>query len=314
MGDGQDVDRDRRPGRVASDGVSAATVTVTLLDLGGDPVSGKAVGLNADGSAVVAHDEVKTNANGVATFRVTDTHGEIVTFTAVDKPDKVTLAQQASATFADLPSATLSALTVDKTSIASTGKVYAVVTAHLVDAAGHSLTSALVSLQASSGHPQIEQGHDNHGHLDNEFAVSDTNEETVTFTATDARDGITLTQTVTITSSRPAAANHSSVSVSPQSVAADGTTAATVTVTFETSSGSPAAGKEVELDVQGQQVRVAGGHDATTDANGVATFTLSSPRAQTVTISAKDLSDSQNAAPGKQAVEVGTPATTLTFT
>src|SRR5665213_3234992 len=71
------------PTTVSADGVTASTITVTLQDSSGDPIAGETVTLGAgSGSSVITPASGTTNANGVITFTVTDTHVESVTYTA----------------------------------------------------------------------------------------------------------------------------------------------------------------------------------------------------------------------------------------
>ena len=79
-----------------------ATVTVTLRDALGNAISGKTVTLSqANGRrSVITTVNGTTGAAGQATFTVSDTKAESVTYTAQDASDGVTITQQASVTFA----------------------------------------------------------------------------------------------------------------------------------------------------------------------------------------------------------------------
>lgn len=97
------------PPSVVADGTTTSTITVTLLDSGGNPVSGKTVTLAADGgSSVISAASGLSDASGVVTFTVSDTVVEIVTYTATDTTDSVTVTQTAAVTFTTVPSADLS--------------------------------------------------------------------------------------------------------------------------------------------------------------------------------------------------------------
>ena len=67
---------------VPADGVTTSTITVTLQDSSGDAIAGETVTLAGTGSSVIVGSPATTNSNGVATFTVTDTHVENVTYTA----------------------------------------------------------------------------------------------------------------------------------------------------------------------------------------------------------------------------------------
>jgi hypothetical protein len=90
---------------------SCSTITVTLNDSTGNPVSGKTVTLVAtactptactpvDGSSVIATVSGTTNSLGQATFTVTDTVAQVVTYTATDTSDTTTVTQTVKVTFA----------------------------------------------------------------------------------------------------------------------------------------------------------------------------------------------------------------------
>ena len=68
---------------VLADGTTPVTVTVTVKDSNNNPVSGQAVSLAAGGgSSVIGNPNATSNGSGVATFTVTDTKAEQVTYTA----------------------------------------------------------------------------------------------------------------------------------------------------------------------------------------------------------------------------------------
>ncbi len=317
------------PMHVAAYGAGSSTVKVTLEDLGGSGVSGKRVVLHTTGSATISPLSATTSSSGVATFHVTDDVAESVTLTAVDSFDRITLASPAYVTFVALPSATLSTLVSDHTNVASNGKAVATVTATLLDARGNAVPKTLVELVPLSGHSTVKRVVENAtttaadqfgggtttittGTDTNSFTVTDTTAETVTYEAIDHTDGITLAQTVTVTFSPPADPAHSFISVSSPTIPADRTTPATVTVTFETSSGAPAVGKEVELVLSGTgSLKVDGGVDGITDANGTVTYTVTGFLAGTKTLVAVDHSDAR--LQGHVTVAVETPPAQLTI-
>jgi len=88
------------PASVPADGTNSATVTVTLRSLCGTPVSNKTITLGQGaGSSIIAPASAVTNASGVATFTVTNTTPQAVTYTATDVTDSVVLTQTATVTF-----------------------------------------------------------------------------------------------------------------------------------------------------------------------------------------------------------------------
>jgi hypothetical protein len=77
------------PTSVPADGVSAATITVTLKDASGKPTPGKSVSIE-DGAAhavITGPASGVTDANGQIQFSATDQVNETVTFTAIDVTD-----------------------------------------------------------------------------------------------------------------------------------------------------------------------------------------------------------------------------------
>jgi len=92
------------PTSILADGTTTSTVTVTLKDGAGNPVSGKAVTLTAgSGSSTISAASGPSNASGVVTFTVKDSVAEAVTYTAKDTTDNITLAQTATVTFTLVP-------------------------------------------------------------------------------------------------------------------------------------------------------------------------------------------------------------------
>jgi hypothetical protein len=90
------------PTSVPADNTTTSTVTVTLLDGVGNPVTGIVVSLAASsGSSTITVVSATTDVNGVATFTVKDSVVEVVTYTATDTTDtpNVVVTQQATVTF-----------------------------------------------------------------------------------------------------------------------------------------------------------------------------------------------------------------------
>jgi MSHA biogenesis protein MshQ len=89
------------PTTVSADGVSTATITVTLKDSAGTPVPGKTVTLAAgSGSSVITTVSGTSDASGVATFTVKDSTAEgPIIYTATDTTDSLVITQTAQVTF-----------------------------------------------------------------------------------------------------------------------------------------------------------------------------------------------------------------------
>jgi hypothetical protein len=84
-----------------ADGTTAVTVTVTLLDPFGTPVTGKTVTLaqGSGRSSIGPAAGVVTDGSGQAQFQVSDTTAETVTYTAADTTDRVNLTASATVGF-----------------------------------------------------------------------------------------------------------------------------------------------------------------------------------------------------------------------
>lgn len=90
------------PGSVAADGVAISTITVTLLDSMGSPVSGKTVTLaktGGAGSPTFSPASGPSSVGGIVTFTVKSTTVATDTFTATDATDSIVITQTASITF-----------------------------------------------------------------------------------------------------------------------------------------------------------------------------------------------------------------------
>ena len=295
------------PTSVVADGATTSTITVTLLDANSNPVSAKAVSLTAgSGSSTVSTVSGTTNASGQATFTVKDTAVESVTYTVKDTTDSITITPTATVSFTVGPvSAGASTVMASPTSVVADGSTSSTITVTLFDGFSHPVSGKTVTLAQGTGSSTISppSATTNASGVAT-FTVKDTKAETVTYTAKDSTDNVTITQTaqVTFTAGTPTAAN-STVTANPTSVTADGTTTSTITVTLEDAHNNPVSGKTVSLGQGGGSSTISPA-SATTSASGVATFTVKDTKAEPVIYTANDTSD---------AVTV-TQTATVTFT
>ena len=186
------------PTQVPSDGSTASTITVTLNDFFGNRVAGKTIALSAQngGSAITPVSPV-TNAGGQATFTVTDATAEVVTYTAVDTTDSITLNGQGVVTFGSPPSpppnASFSSVVANPTSVPADGNTTSIITVLLNDGNGDPVAGKTVSLTASGGSSKVVAVSAITGNAGTAmFAVSDAATESVTYTATDTTDNIPI--------------------------------------------------------------------------------------------------------------------------
>ena len=279
------------PGTVPADGTTSATLTVTLLDSLSVPVVGHAVSVAQTGSSSIGAASGVSDVNGQVTFAVTDTTAETVTYTATDVTNGVTVTQTAQVTFSVLPAdAFTSLVSATPGAVPADGITSATLTVTLLDSLSAPVVGHAVSVAqtGSSGIGAPSGLSDLNGQVS--FAVTDTTAETVTYTATDNTDGVTVTQTAQVVfGGMITDAGTSSVMASASNVLADGTSSATLTVTLLDSLSAPVVGHAVSLAQTGSSsIGVASG---VSDLNGQVTFAVTDTTAETVTYTATDVTN-----------------------
>ena len=212
------------PTSVAADGATTSTITVTLKDSGGNPISGKTVTLTAGGgSSTIATVSGTTSASGVATFTVKDATAESVTYTAHDTSDTVDVTQTATIGFtavAPPPPAVAnpaeSTVSASPTSVAADGATTSTITVTLKDSGGNPVPGKTVTLTAGGGSSTIAtvSGTTSASGVAT-FTVKDATAESVTYTAHDTSDTVDVTQTATIGFTTPTSSGGGSSSGSP---------------------------------------------------------------------------------------------------
>ena len=90
------------PNSVPANGTGMSTITVTVRDTFGNPLSGKNIALNGTGSAQLSPASGPTDAQGVTTFTATDSIAENVTFSATDTTESVAILNTAKVQFTPL--------------------------------------------------------------------------------------------------------------------------------------------------------------------------------------------------------------------
>jgi hypothetical protein len=176
---------------VPADGTSQGGVLVRLYDAAGNSVDGKTVTLTASaGHAVITPASgVSSVSNGTVSFLITDTTAEVITVTATDTTDGVTLAPL-SLTFA-VPSAASAGISATPLTLPPDGSTAATVTVTLKDSLHRPTAGKSVSLSDAGAHATITGPTpavtDANGQI--QFQATDTVNETVVFTAVDATDG-----------------------------------------------------------------------------------------------------------------------------
>ncbi len=209
----------------------------------------------------------------------------------------------ASAGPVDQASSDLSGIPV--TGVSGDGTTHDTLVATLNDANGNSVAGKHVTLAASAGTHSTIANPTGVSTTDNgtvTFKVSDTVPETVTYTATETDDGVTLSsfQVNFVTPSAAAAG----ISANPTTVVADNTSTSQITVTLHDANDNPVSGKQVTLAPGGgTHSTINGPSPLTTDANGQAKFTVSDSVAESVTYSATDVTDGSLPFPGTVTVQ-----------
>jgi hypothetical protein len=278
---------------VTADGTDPSTVTVTLLGAGNVPVPGKTVILSqgtGHSTIIPAQMPNVTDANGVATFTVTDSTVENVTYTAQDTSDSPNVTLDATPTVdfeAPVVSAENSSLSSSLAKVPSGESDTITITLRDQGSNPQPVAGQMVSLSGTGDvaiTPQPATGTTNASGVTT-FSASDTNDEVVTFTAKDTSANLTLTPiSVTfgsLTVSPSASTVTAAIPVAEAAAAGGGTS---ITVTLLTSGGSHVAGITVGLAAS----------TMATNADGVATFTVNDSAPQKVTFTATDTSDSPN--------------------
>ncbi len=195
------------PASVTANGVTTSTITVTLKDSNNNPVSGKAVTLGSSRGAAdtISAASGPSSASGVVTFTVKSSTTGSAVFTATDATDGVPVNQTASVTFTaagTAVSASNSTLVAAPSSVVADGSTTATLTATLKDSnnngvAGKTVTVAKTSGPGSPVIATLAGTTDSSGIAT--FTVKSTTAGTDVFTATDATDGVVLTQTASVT-------------------------------------------------------------------------------------------------------------------
>ncbi len=266
-------------------GGGPATITVTAMDGNGNPVSGQTVVLAATGSGnTLTQPAAPTNASGVATGTLASTVAERKTISATVNGTALTRTAAVAVT-AGAVSASQSTVTAAPASITAGGGP-ATITVTAKDGNGNLISGATVALAATGSGNTLTQP----------AAATDVNGVAAGTLSSTVAEGKTVSATVNGTALTPAAAvtvtvtagaasaSQSTTAAAPASILA-GAGPATITVTAKDGSGNLITGATVVLAATGS------GNTLTqpavpTDANGVATGTLSSTVAEAKTISA----------------------------
>jgi len=192
------------PTAVTADGASTSTITVTVKNSAGSPLSGKIVGLVSSRGATDTVVTVvgTTGSDGKAYFQVKSNSAGTAVFTATAAG--VTIDETAAVTFtapASTASPSQSSVSATPTSVLANGSDFSVVTVTVRDSAGNPLSGKSVSLYSSRGTVDTIVTGAGGGLTDGSgkayFDVKSNTAGTSIITA--VADSVTITETATIT-------------------------------------------------------------------------------------------------------------------
>ncbi len=276
-------------GSVAADGLSYSTITVTLTDSNGIPVSGKTVSLaktSGPGSPVINTISGTTDGGGKAVFTVTSTTPGTNVFTGTDVTDgNLVITDTATVNFlaGSVANANTSTVVASPTSVLANSVATSTITVTLQNATNGPVSGKTVFLSKKSGPGTpvintISGTSDANGQAS--FTVASTKAGADVFAAADVTDrSIVLTNTATVTFTvGPVSLAISTVVASPAYVPADNTSAAIITVMLRDATSNGVPNKTVSLSqTLGPGIpSITPVSGTTTDTNGAVAFSLSS--------------------------------------
>ena len=269
-------------------GGAGSTIKVTIRDGNGTPVSGVTVEISATGTGNTLPSPGLTNIQGVYTGTFTSTTAEpkVLSATARLGTETTPLTQTAAVVVNPGPvSASASTISADPTTVAAGGET-AAITVTVKDGYGNRIPNAAVALSATgTGNVLSAPGvTDANGVYQGTLSSSDPGDKVVSATAQTGDEGTPLHATVTVTVTSGVSALQSTVSAAPATIPAGGGSS-TITVAVKDGSGLPISGATVQLAATGTGNTLVQPPNPT-GANGEATGTLSSTRAELKTVSA----------------------------
>ena len=269
------------PGTItASSGASSATITITARDQFGNPIAGAAVLLAATGTGNTVTQPTTTNASGVTTGTLSATGAGDKVVSATIGGTGITQTATVTVTPAGA-SAAQSTVTAASGSITA-GSGISTITVTARDQFGNPIEGAAVVLAATgAGNTLTQPGAttDASGVATGTLSATGAGDKEVS--ATIAGTAVTQTAAVTVTSAGVSAA-QSTVAATPGTITV-GTGVATITVTARDAFGNPIEGAAVELAATGTGNTLT--QPGATNANGVATGTLTATVAEGKTVS-----------------------------
>ena len=260
------------PASLPADGASTSTVTAVVTDANGNPVAGADVSFATTLGTVEATATTDANGEATATLTAATTTGTAtITATAGDASDSTTVE------FVTGDAANI-AVTASPDILTADGSSISIITARVTDDNGNPIEGTTVDFTTTSGSIDPASATTNADGIATATLTAATATGTATVTASSGE--ATGSTNVEFVAGDPATV---AVTANPDTVTADGSSTSTITAVVTDANGNPIAGTEVSFATTLGAIATT----ATTDANGVATVTLTaSTTAGTATVSA----------------------------
>ena len=256
---------------VSDDGSSSSTITVTIKDANNNAVSGQTVVLSSTGTGnTITQPTATTDASGVATGTISSTKAGTKTVTA--KVGGTTMGTVDVTFVAGAFSTDNSTVTAAPATQTADGTAVSTITVTLKDSFDNPVAGQTVTLEATGTGNTIVQpaaATDAAGVATGTIASTKAEQKTVT-----AKVGTTTVKTVDVTFTAGAAAKLA-LSADKTTIASDGKGTATLSAQLQDANGNNVAQQGTTISfTPSDATYVAAIADATTDATGLATATM----------------------------------------
>lgn len=261
----------------AADGKHENVGEVTAKDAKGNVLSGVAIKWQlSDDTAKITDKDATTDSNGKATVHFTDSQPETVKLTA--SSDGVTESKDSS--FAALTAKTID-VTMQTDNALSDGRSTDIAQAKVYDSAGNVMSGASVTWTLDTGSAtatsSLTATTDANGVAT--LSLTDSKEESVTLTA---KSGDAIGQGTATFTAVPV--NKVAVSMTTNNATADNSKTNTAKALITDKNGSPMANEALTWSFGNGSAKAVGSLDATTDANGEATLSMTDSVAENVEV------------------------------
>jgi hypothetical protein len=269
------------PGSVTADGTTTSTVTVTLKDAYGNPVSTKTVSLaknSGPGTPTISAASGPSSSSGVVTFTVKSTTAGTDVFAATDTTDSTAITQTANVVFT--PGAATHLVFVQQPTTTTAGSAISpAVTVYVEDANGNVVTNNSSSVTISSGTTGFTGGSTLTVAAVNGVATFSAVDPTTTGTANTltASDGALTGATSNQFTVNAANANKLVFTTQPSTTTAGSAISPAVVVTVEDTYGNPVTSFTGNVTISSGTTSFNGGTLSVNAVGGVATFNAIDP-------------------------------------